>query len=171
MAGTAVRAWDLAASESTGDWTAGVRLCRGAEGAFQVMDVQRIQGGPERVVDVIVQTARADGREVMIGLPQDPGQAGRAQVSFLTKQLAGFRVVSGPESGAKALRAMPVASQVNAGTVSLLRGEWNRAFLEEIEDFPGGAQDDQVDALSRAFGMLVDAPASIRRVRFGIGDR
>ena len=63
---------------------------------------------------------------------------------------------------------MPVASQANAGNVSVLRAGWNRAFLEELEDFPGGAKDDQVDALSRAFGMLVEVavPGSARRLRF-----
>ncbi len=172
LAGRSVRAWDLAASEEGGDWTVGVRLCRGEGDVFQVQDVVRLQGGPEAVVAAIRATAEADGREVAIGLPQDPGQAGRAQVSFLTARLAGWRVESGPETGAKGTRAMPVASQANAGNLSVLRGRWNRAFLEELADFPGGAKDDQVDALSRAFGMLVDGPGvSARRVRVGFGER
>jgi predicted phage terminase large subunit-like protein len=92
-------------------------------------------------------------------------------VAYLTRGLAGFRVVSGVESGAKAVRAMPVASQANAGNLSVLRGVWNRAFLEELQDFPGGAKDDQVDALSRAFGMLSEASVPARRVRVGFSDR
>ena len=171
LAGVSVRAWDLAASEQGGDWTVGVRLCRGAEGVFQVMDVVRLQGGPEQVVQAIRGAAERDGRDVAIGLPQDPGQAGRAQVAYLTSRLAGWRVVSSTESGSKSTRAMPVASQVNAGNVSLLRGGWNRDFLEEVQDFPGGAKDDQVDALSRAFGMLVDAPGPARRLRLGFSER
>ena len=158
LPGAAVRAWDLAASVG-GDWTAGVRLARSAEGLFQVQDVVRFKGGPEEVVQAIRAAAERDGPGVAVGLPQDPGQAGRSQVAFLTARLAGWRVVSSPESGAKAVRAMPVASQVNAGTVSVLAGAWTGAFLAELEDFPGGACDDQVDALSRAFGMMVAAPA------------
>ena len=168
LAGAQVRAWDLAAS-AEGDWTAGVKLVRGGD-AFQVADVVRLRGGPEQVVAAIQAAAERDGREVTIGLPQDPGQAGRAQVAFLTGRLAGWRVVASPESGAKAVRAMPVASQVNAGTVSVLRGGWNRAFLEELRDFPGGAKDDQVDALGRAFGMLAGGagPARGRAVAWGV---
>lgn len=168
-----VRAWDLAASEQSGDWTAGVRLCRGAgeDGTFQVVDVVRLQGGPEQVVEAIRAAAVLDGKDVAIGLPQDPGQAGRAQVTYLTRRLAGWRVVSSTESGAKGTRAMPVASQVNTGNLSMLRAGWNRAFLEELQDFPGGAKDDQVDALSRAFGMLVDTPGPARRVRLGFSER
>jgi predicted phage terminase large subunit-like protein len=172
LPGMAVRAWDLAASV-TGDWTAGVRLARSAEGTFQVQDVARLKGGPEQVVQAIQAAAERDGPGVAIGLPQDPGQAGRSQVAFLTARLAGWRVVSSPESGAKAVRAMPVASQVNAGTVSVLAGAWNGAFLAELEDFPGGACDDQVDALSRAFEMLVaqPAPGVARVARVDWGDR
>ena len=168
LAGPAVRAWDLAATEGGGDWTAGVRLVAG-EGAWQVADVVRLQGGPEAVVAAIRRTAEQDGTGVPIGLPQDPGQAGRAQVGYLTARLAGWRVVSGPETGAKLVRAMPVASQANAGNLSLLRGGWNRAFLEELAAFPEGRCDDQVDALSRAFGMLHagSGPARVARVDWG----
>ena len=167
--GPAVRAWDLAASP-TGDWTAGVKLVRGA-GGWQVADVQRVRGGPEDVVQAILRTVRDDGKLVTVGLPQDPGQAGRAQVAFLTHALSGWRVQSGPETGAKATRAMPVASQANAGTLSLLRGAWNRAFLDEMQDFPGGRWDVQVDALSRAFSMLLDVPTPARMARVEWGRR
>ena len=168
LAGASVRAWDLAATEGGGDWTTGVRLVAG-EGCWQVADVVRLQGGPETVVSAIRRTAEADGRAVAIGLPQDPGQAGRAQVGFLTSRLAGWRVVSGPETGAKTTRAMPVASQANAGNLSVLRGGWNRAFVEELAAFPAGRCDDQVDALSRAFGMLLGGaePARVARVEWG----
>ena len=107
LVGTSVRAWDLAASEAGGDWTVGVAACAGGAGAdegggaFQVTDVVRLQGGPEQVVQAIRATAERDGREVAIGLPQDPGQAGRAQVAYLAGRLAGWRVVSSPESGSE----------------------------------------------------------------------
>ncbi len=164
--GTGVRAWDLAASQDGGDWTVGVLLIRTGEGSYQIADIKRLQGGPEVVVQSIRDTAAADGSEVTIGLPQDPGQAGRSQILYLTKALAGYKVVSSRESGSKETRAMPVASQINAGSVTVLRGTWNRDFIEELQDFPGGAKDDQVDALSRAFSMVLDVgtPARLRRV-------
>jgi len=167
--GVSVRAWDLAASKD-GDWTAGVLLTKTAEGSYQVTDVRRLQGGPEMVVQAIRETASRDGSEIAIGLPQDPGQAGRAQVLYMTKALAGYRVVSSRESGSKETRAMPVASQVNAGAVTVLKGAWNRDFIEELQDFPGGAKDDQVDALSRAFSMVLDhTPAArMQRTSFGV---
>jgi predicted phage terminase large subunit-like protein len=56
-------------------------------------------------------------------------------------------------------RASPVAGQVDAGNLAVVRAEWNAAFLEELRDFPQGRKDDQVDALSRAFAMLTTAAA------------
>ena len=155
--GQIVRAWDLAATKQAGsrdpDWTAGVKLAKIGQ-RWCVTDVKRLRGGPDEVEAAIVATAQADGKNVKVGLPQDPGQAGKAQVAYLTSKLAGWNVDSGPESGAKETRAAPIAAQCNVGNLSVVHAPWNRAFIEELRDFPAGTKDDQVDALSRAFAML-----------------
>jgi len=164
--GQAVRAWDLAATKQTGtrdpDWTVGVKLKRLPDGRFVVLDVVRARGGPDDVERMIVNTAHQDGRGVRISLPQDPGQAGKTQVLYLTRKLTGFTVESSPETGDKATRAAPVASQVNVGNLSIVRGAWNRPFLDELGGFPSATKDDQVDALSRAFMVLGLKPGPIR---------
>jgi predicted phage terminase large subunit-like protein len=169
---SAVRAWDLAATAQTAgrdpDYTVGLKLARGASGTFVVLDVVRLRGGPHEVEEAILRTAAADGSAVTIGLPQDPGQAGRAQIRYLTSKLAGHRVVATPETGAKETRAMPAASQANAGNLALRRAPWNRALLEELQDFPHGAKDDQADALSRAFALLTDAGTPARRANVSL---
>ena len=158
-----VRAWDLAATAAGAsrdpDWTVGVRLGRLESGGVIVLDVVRLRAGPAEVAQAIVQTAQLDGRGVVVGLPQDPGQAGKQQVAWLSGQLTGFRVAASPETGAKLTRAGPVAACVEAGQLALLRGAWNRVFLDELRDFPGGRKDDQVDALARGFALLAQAPA------------
>ena len=170
-----VRAWDLAATAAGDghdpDWTVGLRLGREASGRFLVVDVVRLRGGPHEVEQAIVSTARLDGRAVAIGLPQDPGQAGKHQVAWLAARLAGHRVVASAETGAKLTRALPVAAQAEAGNLRLLRGEWNRVLIEELRDFPHGRKDDQVDALSRAFSMLADAPPPLRRLHLPVMSR
>ena len=156
--GKVVRAWDLAATAQTGtrdpDWTVGVKLQRLPHGQYVVLDVIRFRGGPDEVEHVMLNTAQRDGRSVRVSVPQDPGQAGKQQVLYLTRRLAGFMVESTPETGDKATRAAPVASQVNVGNVSMVRGAWNRAFIDELAGFPSATKDDQVDALSRAFSMV-----------------
>lgn len=152
------RGWDLAATKQAGtrdpDWTAGVKIGRTPEGRFIVSDVRRVREGPDGVEALLVNTAKQDGSGVRIGIPQDPGQAGKQQVLYLTRKLMGYRVDSSPESGDKATRAAPAASQVNVGNFAIVRGPWNQAFLDELAAFPNGLKDDQVDALSRAFAMV-----------------
>jgi predicted phage terminase large subunit-like protein len=133
-----------------------------------VLDVVRLRGSPWEVEKAIFAAAEADGRAVHIGLPEDPGQAGKAQSSYLTGLLAGYHVVTTRETGSKYLRAQPLASQVEAGNVAFVRGPWNRAFLDELRDFPHGGKDDQVDAFVRAFGTLnsVGAPSRSLKIAF-----
>ncbi len=162
---TIVRAWDLAATAYTSrndpDWTVGVKLMRDRNQRFVVLDVVRFRGSPLQVETTIQETARLDGPLVTIGLPEDPGQAGKSQISYLAGRLAGYRLVTSRETGSKQTRALPFASQVEAGNVALVRAAWNQSFIEELKDFPVGRKDDQVDATVRAFFTLTkvgDAP-------------
>jgi predicted phage terminase large subunit-like protein len=163
-----VRGWDLAATSEVGghdpDWTVGVKLARDDRGRFLVLDVVRIRGTPHEVEQAIGEAARIDGAGVTIGLPQDPGQAGKHQASYLARQLAGYRIDTSRETGSKLTRAAPVASQIEAGNLAVVRANWNHAFLEELRDFPFGRKDDQVDALSRAFTVLTEKGQPARRI-------
>jgi predicted phage terminase large subunit-like protein len=170
--GLTVRAWDLAATSSGAgrnpDWTVGLKLMRSASGQFIVLDVMRLRGGPHEVEQAIVSMAARDGSSVPIGLPQDPGQAGRAQILYLTRKLAGYQVRASPESGPKLTRAMPVAAQCGVANLVVVRARWNAAFIDELQVFPNGEKDDQVDALSRAFAMLTGGGAPARMLRLPI---
>lgn len=159
------RGWDLAASTG-GDFTAGGKLGRLPDGRWVIADMVRLRAGPDDRDAALMNTAARDGPGVRVSLPQDPGQAGKTQVLHLTRQLAGYPVRSSPESGDKATRAEPLAAQVNVGNVLMLRGAWNAELLAEMRLFPNGRNDDQVDALSRAFGELIgvadQSPAGLR---------
>jgi len=153
-----VRGWDFAASiEEIGkdpDYTVGGKLGVTPSGRWIIADVARLRGGPETVEAALVNTAKRDGSGVRVRIPQDPGQAGKAQAANFTKLLAGFGVTAKPVSGDKVTRAEPLAAQVNVGNVMMLRAEWNDPLIAEMRVFPNGAHDDQVDALSDAFDEL-----------------
>jgi predicted phage terminase large subunit-like protein len=136
-----------------------------------VLDVLRIRGTPHQVEELVVNSAHKDGAKVIVAIPEDPGQAGKSQMAYLTRQLAGFHVISARETGAKATRAMPLASQVEAGNVSIARGAWNPALIDEMRDFPYGHKDDQVDALVRAFTTLADRPRATGPLAISIFNR
>jgi len=149
-----VRGWDLAATEGAGDWTVGVKIGRQKNGRFLIGHVARDRKSSAGVERLLVNTASQDGYECTISIPQDPGQAGKAQTSYLVQQLAGYTVKTSTESGDKVTRAGPLAAQAEAGNVDILEGDWNDAFFEEITIFPNGTKD-QTDAASRAFNELV----------------
>jgi predicted phage terminase large subunit-like protein len=170
--GVAARGWDLAAtSDARGgdpDWTVGVKLVRAADGFLFIDDVVRFRAVPGEVAERIRAVAEADGRAVTVGLPQDPGQAGKSHLTWLIHKLAGYRVVSSLESGKKEVRCQGVAAQVTGGTMSMRRARWNAVFMDELANFPVGHKDDQVDALTRAFEMLLmpGGPAKFAQIPF-----
>lgn len=149
-----VRGWDLAATEGGGDYTRGVKIARTKEGRFIVVNVTGGQLGPMNVERLIVATTSQDGYLCKQSLPQDPGQAGKAQASYQVSKLAGYVATASTESGDKTVRANPFAAQAEAGNVDILEGDWNTEYLDELCSFPNSKYDDQVDATSRAFNDL-----------------
>ncbi len=152
-----VRAWDLAATRSGGDWTVGLLLGTDGAGAYWVLDVVRGRWGPEERDRMIRHTAQRDGPQVGVWGPQDPGSAGVDAAQAFVRLLAGFAVRTDRATGSKEVRASPVASQLNAGNVRMLRASWCGPLLDELRTFPRGTHDDQVDALSAAFTYLTQA--------------
>ena len=60
-----------------------------AENLLIVLDVIRFQGSPAQVEARIQATRRADGAGTILALPQDPGQAGVAQIAMLSTRSGG----------------------------------------------------------------------------------
>ncbi|KIG08610.1 hypothetical protein BurMR1_0274 [Burkholderia sp. MR1] len=56
-----VRGWDLASVEGDGDWTAGAKLGRLADGRYVIGDMTRGRWGPDRRDAIIAATAQLDG--------------------------------------------------------------------------------------------------------------
>lgn len=154
-----VRYWDKAATEKRGtndpDWTVGLKLVRTPSGIWYVEDVRRTRSASLEVERLIAQTLRLDGTPVPMWLEQEPGSSGKDVIAYYVRSYPGWTIEGHQPAGDKVLRADPVAAQAKAGNIKLVRGSWNQAFLDELEQFPFGAHDDQVDALSGAFARLV----------------
>lgn len=160
-----VRAWDFAATEATPgkspDWSVGLRMLRHGSD-YYVEGVDRLQGSPGQVIQTAKALAETDPPGTVIRIPEDPGQAGKAQVQDWVRRFAGFSLVPVRPTGSKAARATPVAIQAEAGNVYLVNSGdpadgvdgWIEAFLDEACAFPTGAHDDQVDAFADAFNEL-----------------
>lgn len=151
-----VRAWDLAGSkDGAAAHTAGVLMSLTHNREIVIEEVVRGQWTPGEVEKRVKACAVNDGYTVDISIPQDPGQAGKHQVTSYAKLLHGYPMTTSPESGAKEDRARPLAAQAEALNVYLVRGKWNKQFIREATVFPVGRSKDQVDAASRAYSHLI----------------
>lgn len=156
-----VRGWDKAGTAGAGDFSAGVKIGRAADGNFFVVDVQRGQWSALKRNQKMAMTAEGDGIECEIEIEQEPGSAGKESKETSIRELAGYSVRARPATGDKVTRAGPFAAQCEAGRVKILRAGWNDAYLTELHNFPDGVYDDQVDASSVAFNRLALRPAAL----------
>lgn len=154
-----VRYWDRAATKphennKDPDYTAGLRLHKYLNGLYVVNHVVTLRDGPLAVERLIKNTATQDGIGVDVYVEQDPGSSGVADAANYIRLLAGYNVHARKVSTDKVTRALPVSAQAEAGNIKLLRGPWNDAFLNELENFPEVGHDDQVDTFSGAFNEM-----------------
>ena len=155
-----VRVWDLAATEDEGgndpDWTAGVKMGLLANRQLVILEVERFRKTAGDVERHIEAAALRDGRLVKVIIKQEPGSSGKTVVYYYKRRLLGYTVVGVPDTGSKEDRAGPLASQAQIGNVLLMKGQWNRAFLDEAAQFPTkGVHDDQIDAAATGLEQLV----------------
>jgi predicted phage terminase large subunit-like protein len=163
-----VRFWDLAATaEPTRsdllydpDYTVGALLGLASDGTVYVLDVIRRRLDSPDVKKLVRQTAELDGREVVIGMEQESGASGKAEIATYRRLLAGWVFQPRQPYAEKIVRAAPFASYAEGGGVRLVRAAWNAQFLQELEQFPLGEHDDVTDSVSSAFTHLTGKTAT-----------
>jgi predicted phage terminase large subunit-like protein len=156
-----VRYWDLAATEKAKgkdpSWTVGT-LIGEHDGWYFVLDVARFRATPGEVERRISNIAQQDGRDVVIGMEQEPGSSGVNVIDHYRRSvLPGYTLLARRPTGSKEARANPFSSMCEAGNVKILEAPWNSEWLEELEAFPEGGHDDQVDSAVGAFEILTGA--------------
>lgn len=157
-----VRFWDKAGTGGGGAYTVGLLMGVDKEGSYWILDIVRGQWESAERERIILQTAQIDGRNVMVGIEQEPGSGGKESAQNTTRMLAGWRVRIDKPVGDKVLRADPYSVQVNGGNVRLRQAVWNRDYLDELQFFPHSKYKDQVDSSSGAFSILTK-----KRIRVG----
>jgi predicted phage terminase large subunit-like protein len=158
-----VRFWDRAASDGKGDYTVGVKMGLHKDGSYWILDVVRGQWSSDERERMIHSVAVNDGKLVRIGLEQEPGSSGIDSVKETIRRLSGFLVNAEKATGDKVTRADTFSVQVNIGNVKMVRGGWVSEYKYEVQHFPNGKHDDQVDSSSGAFTMLIN-----KKVRLGV---
>lgn len=151
------RFWDKAGTAGGGAFTAGVKIGVDVQGKYWILDVVRGQWDSYTREDMIRRTAEMDGRQVHVGVEQEPGSGGKDSALATVRRLAGFvarAVRVGKGDGDKEARADPFSAQVNGGNVWMVKAPWNATYLDELRFFPRSKYKDQVDASSGAFNMI-----------------
>lgn len=169
-----VRYWDLAGTEPgetnpDPDYTVGVLYELGADDQYTIRDIVRGRWSDDRVETIVAETAADDAERygdrgaVDVYIEQDPGQAGKAQLSnYKRRVLRGYSVHAGQtrihgRSAAKEVRARPVAAAAGNGLVRIASScENRRDFLSTVCRFPQASHDDDVDALSGAHNAITN---------------
>lgn len=156
-----IRAYDTASTVPSEvnpdpDYTAGVKIRLGVDGYYYVMHSVRDRKRPDGVKKLMRKYAELDGSKCTVGLPLDPGGAGKAVFEDLAKNLAGYKFKKCKTTKSKLERFEPFSAAAEAGLVKIVRGEWNDDYVRELENFVGDGKghDDQVDATSDAFNNL-----------------
>lgn len=153
-----VRFWDMAATEvkkgKDPDWTAGVKLGE-KDGIYYIMHCKRFRKTPADNEAELKISAVLDGKQTSIYMEQEPGSSGLTAIDHYARNvLRGFHFEGHYATGNKVTRANPVSSAAQQGRVKMVYGKWNSDMLDELEMFPAGRHDDQVDGLSGAFDKL-----------------
>ncbi len=149
------RGYDLAVSTKTNScFTASLRVARDeATGNIYIADGfrERIEYPDQKryiIGRLMAETDTEHGIEKALhgqALIQDL----RRETKVFGKNLRGIDVTAD-----KVTRALTWAPLAEEGKVILVHGDWNRAFLDEVANFPSGEHDDQIDAVSLAVSML-----------------
>lgn len=165
---TFVRGWDLASSskstmKSDPDYTVGVKLAvkqlpSAIPGVnipvIYVDDVIRGQWEATQRQKIIQNAAIADGY-IDVGI--EAFAAYKDSYTQLYEILKGIRnVLKMQLPGDKVAKASCLVPIFEAGNVYIKRAPWNDEFLAVINSFPGGAHDDDVDALTVAYNMAIN---------------
>lgn len=162
-----LRVWDLAATEpSEGntdpDWTRGIAIDELIDGTFYISDRQSCRKGPAYVEKLVTDTARLDGVTRTQGFWQDPGAAGKADCDAKVRacQAIGRRALSEVAGSSKQSFANVWSPIAEAGRILVVDALWTSEFLDSLEAFPNGSHDDDADALSLAFQLWQQVPAT-----------
>jgi len=165
-----VRYWDFASTKNAGDYTSGPKcLYDTLTENFYITEMVRKQYSAQQAEAAFESAFINDQQQSpnhRVGMEKEPGSSGDYAVRHFQKiareakdhlgmKLAPDKILhSFRATTSKLLNAQPFLAAAEAGHVYYLDGHWNTDWLNELKQFPEGAHDDQVDAVSGAYKLI-----------------
>lgn len=151
--------WDLASeAKESADYSVGQRWVKVGPDRFLVGQWRGQTAFTETLAKIEAwgkpESLHGTGKHVKLRLVEKAA-VGRAILDTLKRKSAGF--VGVDPRGSKEQRARAVTPEVESGNVYLphpSEAPWAAELLAELQSFPSGKHDDQVDTLSQALGRL-----------------
>lgn len=146
------RGWDLAVSDKTlGDYSAGAYGGCDKDGVLYLVHMDRGRrlwpDQRKRVFDYVTRECLPDGCDRRVGIEAVGAFEMAAQA--VRDEFPGKVVVKTFKPTVdKMTRALPWIAKIDAGMFVMVEGDWNQDFLDELEQFPNGTHDDQIDAVT-----------------------
>ena len=153
-------AWDLAIGQKhTNDWTVGIVGAHDFDDRLHIINVVRVR--TDDLAELVVGTCEPYKKQLQkIGLEQ--GAIQMAAMPAIKKLLKEKRWYPSFDDTLKPVtdkdaRARPAQGWMQQGRVLLPKNQpWVEPFIAELLRFPGGAFDDQVDAIAWLIRMVAD---------------
>jgi predicted phage terminase large subunit-like protein len=159
------RAWDKAATAGGGCYTAGVLMAYAPKlDKIFILDVVRGQWDVNEVEDRIAMHCRMDENRFRrmdrvtyeTVFEQEPGASGVQAARETLRRNRGRSIRAIKAAAKKITRYQPFANSVYAHEVSMLEGDWNYDFIEELRFIPRSEFKDQADSAALAYFELVN---------------
>ena len=117
---------------------------------WQIVDCINVYKEFPELVKFIPQWVKKNGYTNRSRIYVEPKASGKSIVQTLVRE-TGLNVKEDkPPTKDKVARVSDVSASLESGRVSLLNGEWNHKFLEQLVKFPAAKHDDMVDCLVMA---------------------
>jgi predicted phage terminase large subunit-like protein len=158
-----IQSWDCSfKSLDTSDFVVGQVWAR-RNGRFVLGDQVRGRIDCPGTLKAVIELSRKWPRS-LAKLIEDKAN-GPAVIQMLANEIPGIVPVN--PSGGKIVRAQAISPLIEAGNVFLPHPEyapWVHDFIEECAQFPNGAHDDQVDAMTQALNKFIEPREVIQHV-------
>ena len=120
------------------------------ENKWQIVDCVNVHKEFPELVKFIPQWVQKNGYTNKSRIYVEPKASGKSIVQTLIRE-TGLNVKEDkPPTKDKVARVADISASLESGRVSLLNGDWNREFLEQLTKFPSAKHDDMVDCLVMA---------------------